>query len=77
MDTSDIFVGYEVSRYMILVVCANWKVTLGGFDVQFSVSTMGSYMSTPRKGYLGVILIIFGCLKHHMKLRIVFGAIFL
>ena len=56
VETSDLLVGDEVSRYRILVVCANWVLSLRSFDVH-----------SPRKGDIGSVLIIFGCLKHHMK----------
>ena len=59
MDTSDILVGGEASRYSILVGCVNWAVTLGRFDVHFSVSTMGMYNYASIKGHHGDMLIIF------------------
>ena len=48
-------------------VSSNWSVTLGRFDVYFSVSTMGIYNSAPIKGHIGSMLRIFGYLNHHMK----------
>ena len=51
-------------------------VPIGGFDVHFYMSTMGSYNSEPRKVYLGAMLKIFGYLKCHIKLQIIYDTLF-
>ena len=60
-----------MSRYRILVGWANWVVTLGRFDFNFTVSTMRRYNEYPLKGILGAILIIVGYLKHYTEFRII------
>ena len=72
VDTSDLLLWDEVSRYRMIIGCSNRAVTLGRFDVHFSVSTIGRYNYTPRKGDIGAMLRIFGYLKHNTKLRIVY-----
>ena len=72
VDTSDLFLWDKVSRYRMIIGCSNRAVTLGRFDVHFSVSTIGRYNYTPRKGDIGAMLRIFGYLKHNTKLRIVY-----
>ena len=61
----------------MLVGCANWAVTLGRFDVHFSVSTMVRYNAETRKVHLGDMIIFLGYLKHHMKCRIICDTSFL
>ena len=43
----------------MLVGCANWAVTLGRFDVHFSVSTMVRYNAETRKVHLGDVPSLF------------------
>ena len=47
-------------------------VTLGRFDVQFYVSTMGRYNAASGKGRIGDSIRIFGCLNHYIKLWIIY-----
>ena len=56
----------------MIVVCANWVVIVGRFYFQFSLSIMGSYNADPIREHIGAMIIIFGSLKHHMKLCIIF-----
>ena len=62
---------------MILVGFVNCSVTLGRFDVQFSLSTMGSCNSVLRKGHVGDMILIVGDLKHQIYLWIISDTIFL
>ena len=70
VEIYDIIVGGEVSRYRIIIGCANFSFTLGRFDVHFSASTMGRYNAVPRNLNLGTMIIISGYLNNHMKLWI-------
>ena len=72
VDTYDVLLVNEVSMYRMLIGCVNWLVTLGRFDLHFSVSTMGRYNYAPRKGHIGAMLIIFVYLKNHEKYRIIY-----
>ena len=53
-------VGYEVSRYRIIVGYKKWAVALERFDVNFSVYTTDRYNDAPRKGNISGIIRIFG-----------------
>ena len=77
VEIYDIIVGGEVSRYRIIIVCANFSFTLGRFDVHFSVSNMGRYNYEPSKGHLGAMIRIFGYLTQHTKHQIICDPIFL
>ena len=71
LDTYDLLIGDEVTMYRMIIGCANWRVTLGRFDVDFYVSTMDRYNAAPSKVHRGTMLRIFGYFKHHMKLQII------
>ena len=61
----------------MLLGCTNWKIILGWFDVYFSMSTMGMYNSETRRGYFGVMLIIFSYLKQNIRLHIIYNTSFI
>jgi hypothetical protein len=71
IDTSDLLVGDDISRYRMLIGSGNWAVTLGRFDIHFSISTMGRYSAAPREGHMQAMLRLFGYLKHHMTRKLV------
>jgi hypothetical protein len=49
-------------------------VTLGRFDVHYAAQTMARYNMAPREGHLQAMKRIFGYLKNHAKLQIVYNA---
>jgi len=63
-DTTPLLIGDSISKYRMLVGCANWAVTLGRWDIHFAVSTMGRFNAAPREGHEKAMLRIFGYLKH-------------
>ena len=73
LDTLDLLLEDQVSRYCMLIGSANWAVTLGRFDIHYAVSTMGWYSQAPREGHLKAMLRVFGYLKHHMKRQIIYN----
>ena len=74
LDKSNLLVVDEISKYRMLVGCANWAVTLGQFDVHYAVSTMGRYNAAPREGHQQAMLRIFGYMKHHQQRQIIYNA---
>ena len=50
-----------------MVGSLNWAITLGRFDIQFSVTTMARYSHAPREGDLKAVIRIFGYLKNSIK----------
>jgi len=61
----------NISRYRMLIGCANWVVTLGRFDVFYATQTLARYNSMPREGHMKAAKRLFGYLKFHKKGRIV------
>ena len=46
---------------------------MGRFDVHYAISTLSRYSAAPREGHMKVMLRVFGYLKHHMKMQIIFN----
>ena len=45
------------SKFRSLIGCANWLVTLGRFDIAYSVNAFSRFSMAPRQGHLdGIIL---------------------
>jgi len=56
----------------MMVGSLNWVVTLGQFDVHYATQTMARYNMVPRQGHFETMKRIFGYLKHHAKMQIVY-----
>ena len=54
----------------MLIGCGQWAVTLGRFDIQYTVNTMARYGREPREGHEARMLRMYGYLKFRTKLRI-------
>jgi len=71
-DDSDPLEGEGITKYQMLVGCAQWAVTIGRYDIQYATNTMARFGGNPREGHLKRMMRIFGYLKHHPKHRIRF-----
>ena len=72
VDESDLLDPEEITKYQMIVGCAQWAITIGRYDIQYATNTMARFASAPREGHLKRMFHIFGYLKHHPKYRIVF-----
>lgn len=63
-DTSPTLDPREATVYRGLIGAANWVVTLGRFDVAYTVNTLARYSMAPRQGHFAAALHLFGYLKH-------------
>ena len=70
LDESPYLIGEKIPQYQMLIGCGQWAVTLGRFDVQYTVNTMARYGMQPKEGHETRMLRMFGYLKHRPKLRI-------
>ena len=70
LDESPFLVGARVTRYQMMIGCGQWAVTLGRFDIQYTVNTMARYGREPREGHKARMLRMYGYLKFRPKLRI-------
>ena len=71
LDDSPLINAELQNRYQSMVGSLNWAITLGRFDIQFSVTTMARYSHAPREGHLKAVIRIFGYLKKFHKAKIV------
>ena len=70
LDESPFLTGERIAQYQMLIGCGQWAVTLGRFDIQYTVNTMARYGMHPREGHEKRMLRMFGYLKFRPKLRI-------
>ena len=73
IDNSDFLQGDDISRYRMMVGSLNWLVTLGRYDIQYTVGTLARHMMTPRQGHMHAIKRLFGYLKQNYKFVIKFN----
>ena len=67
LDDSPLINAELQNRYQSMVGSLNCVITLGRFDIQFSVTTMARYSHAPREGHLKAVIRIFGYLKNSIK----------
>lgn len=72
LDDSDFLQGDEITRYQMLIGCAQWAVSLGRWDIQYAVNTMARFAMMPREGHLRRMMRLFGYLKYYAKARNLF-----
>ena len=63
-----------VQYYQELIGVLRWAVEIGRVDILLEVSMMSSHLALPRQGHLEQVLHIFGYLKSHKKLRLLFDS---
>ena len=57
-------------KFRSMIGCANWLITLGRFDIAYSVNSFSRHSMAPRQGHLSGIMRVFGYLKKHWGARI-------
>ena len=62
-DTSPLLNPRQATIYRGLIGAANWVVTLGRFDVAYTVNTLARYSMAPRHDHFAAALHLFGYLK--------------
>ena len=63
-----------VQYYQEIVGMLRWAVEIGRVDILLEVSMMSAHLALPREGHLEQVIHIFGYLKVHKKLRIMFDS---
>ena len=58
----------------MLIVCLQWAVTLGRYDVQYATNTLSRLGKKPQDGHTERALWVFGFLKHHMWDKLFFDS---
>ena len=70
IDPSDFLVGEDISKYCMMVGSLNWLVTLGRYDIHYTVCTLARHMTIPRVGHMHAMKRVFGYLKQNYKFSI-------
>ena len=63
-----------IQYYQEIVGMLRWAVEIGRVDILLEVSMMSAHLALPREGHLEQVIHIFGYLKVHKKLRIMFDS---
>ena len=71
-DTSPELKADGMTYFQELIGVLRWAVELGRVDILLEVSLLSSHLALPREGHLEQIMHIFGYLKSHKKMRIMF-----
>jgi hypothetical protein len=61
-----------VQWYQELIGTLRWACEIGRIDILLEVSMMSSHLALPRQGHLEQVLHLFGYLKAHKKMRLMF-----
>ena len=71
LDVSPLCDTKTISKYKSLIGSANWIITLGRFDIAYTVSTLSRYTMAPREGHFKAMERLFGYLGKYSKGQIV------
>ena len=74
LDTSPELKADGLQYYQELIGILRWAVEIGRVDILLEVSMMSAHLALPREGHLEQVLHIFGYLKSHKKLRLMFDS---
>jgi len=61
----------DISKYRSLIGTANWIITLGRFDIAYTINTLSRYSAAPREGHMKALMRVFGYLDNHPNGRII------
>ena len=61
----------RISLYRSLIGSGNWILTLGRFDIAYSLSTLARYNNAPREGHFNAVIRVFEYLNTHKNGEIV------
>jgi len=61
-----------VQYYQELIGVLRWAVEIGRIDILLEVSLLSQHLALPRQGHLEQVIHVFGYLKQHKKLRLMF-----
>ena len=74
VDTTPELKSDGVQYYQELVGVLRWAIEIGRVDILLEVSLLSSHLALSRQGHLEQVMHIFGYLKVHKKLRLMFDS---
>ena len=70
LDETPLVPPERISLYQSLLGSANWIITLGRFDIHYSINTLSRYSMAPREGHMLAMHRVFGYLRQRPKGKI-------
>ena len=67
LDDSPLCPPEKISQYRSMIGSANWILTLGRFDIAYTLSTLSRYSMAPREGHFQAMIRLFGYLMTYNK----------
>ena len=67
LDESQLCTPDKISQYRSMIGSANWILTLGCFDIAYTLSTLSRYNMAPREGHFQAMIRLFGYLNNYDK----------
>ena len=67
LDDSPLCPPEKISQYRSMIGSANWILTLGRFDIAYTLSTLSRYSMAPREGHFLAMIRLFGYLMTYNK----------
>ena len=67
LDESPLCSPERISKYRSMIGSANWILTLGRFDIAYTLSTLSRYSMAPREGHFQAMIRLFGYLMNYNK----------
>ena len=64
LDETPLLDAKGMAKYRSIIGSLNWVLTLGRFDIAYSLSTLSRYMMGPREGHLVALERVLGYLSH-------------
>jgi len=74
MDCSCELKAEGIRRYKEIIGQLRWAIELGHVDILLETSLLSAHLALPREGHLEQVLHIFGYLKSHKQMRILFDS---
>ena len=71
-DTSAFLGEEDHAKYRMMVGSTQWAITLGRFDIAYTISTLARYSALPRQGHMDAMIRVFGYLKKTKGAKILF-----
>eukprot|EP00957_Ditylum_brightwellii_P173549 13213608-Ditylum_brightwellii.AAC.1 len=64
-DESDFLVGEDISKYLMMVGSLNWLITLGRYDMHYTITTLVRHLMLPCQGHMHAMKRAFGYLQQN------------
>ena len=70
LDELDFLTGDKITKYPMMLGSSNWLVTLGRYDIHYTICTLERYIMIPRVGHMRAMKRVFEYLMQNHKFAI-------